>query len=687
LPDLGDKSREIAKFFQLNISEGLMKKSKAVKFGMAVYFLAAIISACSAQPASSPVAVPSKTPTMMPTATPTNTPSPTPSPTPTPLYYVRADSQSQSTDPNTFTYAGSLFEIFDPTWTFGEIIQNVYETLVFYDEEKPDVFIPFLAKSWEVSPDGTTYTFHMREGVKFHNGDSLTASDVAYSFQRGLLEGGDYEYLFSEPFFNPGTLDVAWLVDSSGKLVGDNEGMKRADPEKLKSVCEKVKSIIVADDSAGTVTMHLSQAWNAFLPAVAHPSASIMDAKWVAENGGWDGSCDTWQKFYAVWDNPFAQIENGTGPFKLTYWGLFSELVLIRNDDYWREPAKLQRVNIKYYGWDWNPILSMMKSNTADAVSANNTYQKEMEEFVGERCEYNSLANVYKPCEVVDETKSYVLFSGKPANGQEVLLFNFNNKGSYGNPAIGSARLDGKGIPSDFFSDVHIRKAFAYCLDRDTFINDAYGGKAAQSSQLLLPGMPGFNPDIPQYQFDLAACEKEFKLADVDKDGIPAGEDPDDVWEVGFQFMLPYDNTSTIKHIAKTLAKNINTVNPKFIVDPEATDLYDFVNPMFLGGGTEDIHDPYNWFQVFTTGYYSEKQSLPDDLKAQFREIFNRALAESDPLKRAEIYKEASLLYNNEAIGLPLALTTDNYFWQRWDQGMVLNPFFPTSYFYPIYKK
>jgi ABC-type transport system substrate-binding protein len=108
---------------------------------------------------------------------------------------------------------------------------------------------------------------------------------------------------------------------------------------------------------------------------------------------------------------------------------------------------------------------------------------------------------------------------------------------------------------------------------------------------------------------------------------------------------------------------------------------------MFLGGGTEDIHDPYNWFQVFTTGYYSEKQSLPDDLKAQFREIFNRALAESDPLKRAEIYKEASLLYNNEAIGLPLALTTDNYFWQRWDQGMVLNPFFPTSYFYPIYKK
>ncbi len=664
-----------------------MKKSKPVKFGILACLLVTIITACSTPPTPAPEAVaPSKTPTSLPTTTPTNTPSPTPSATPTPLYYVRADSQSQSTDPNTFVYAGALFEIFDPAWHFGGVIQNVYETLVFYDEEKPDVFVPFLADSWEVSPDGATYTFHIREGVKFHNGESLAASDVAYSFQRGLLEGGDYQYLFSEPFFNPDILDVAWLVDPSGELVGDNEKMKRADPEKLKSVCEKVKSIIVADDSAGTVTMHLSQAWSAFLPAVAHPSASIMNAKWVAENGGWDGSCDTWQKFYAVWDNPFTQIENGTGPFKLTYWGL-GELVLIRNDDYWREPAKIQRVNINIEYYDWEPVLSMMKSNTADAVSANNTYQKQMEEFVGERCEYDSLANVYKPCEVVDETKSYVLFTGRPTNGQEVLLFNFNNKGSYGNPAVGSARLDGKGIPSDFFSDVHIRKAFAYCLDRDTFINDAYGDNATPSSQLLLPGTPGFNPDVPYYQFDLAACEKEFKLADVDQDGIPAGEDPDDIWEIGFQVMLPYQDDTTMDHIAKTLAKNINSINPKFMVNPEATDIYDFVNPIFLGGGTEDIHDPYNWFQVFTTGYYSEHQSLPDDLKAQFREILNRALAESDPLKRAEIYNEASLLYYEEAIGLPLALTTDDYFWQRWSQGMVLNPFFPTSYFYPMYKK
>jgi peptide/nickel transport system substrate-binding protein len=593
-------------------------------------------------------------------------------------------------------YAGTLSEFFDPAFAYGEgIIRNVYETLIFYDAEKPDIFVPFLAESWEISPDGTTYTFHIREGVKFHNGDSLTPSDVAYSFQRILLQSGpDYAWLFTEPFLNPGILDIAWLVEPSGKLVGDSDGIKRADPEKLKSVCEKVKSIIVADDSAGTVTMHLTQAWSSFLPAIAHPSASIMDAKWVAENGGWDGSCDTWQTFYTFYTRPgraypftsVAEIENGSGPFKLTYYGLEDEIVLIRNDDYWREPAKLQRINIKYEQ-DENAILSMMDLNTADGVRMQDHYRKPMEEFVGERCEYDLAGSVYKPCEVTDESKSYVLFNGRPANFQSVIIFNFNNEGSYGNPALGTARLDGKGIPPDFFSDVHIRKAFAFCFDWDTFINDAYGGKATQSTQLLLPNMLGYNADIPHYQFDLAACEKEFKLADVDKDGIPAGEDPDDVWEIGFQFMLPYDDNTIVEPVAKILAKNVNSINPKFNVNSEATYISRFVPPIRLGNWSEDIHDPYNWFQPFTTGYSGKLQSLPDDLKAQFQEIFNRALAESDPLKRAEIYNEASLLYYNEAIGLPLALTTDDYFWHQSVQGMTLNPLFPRTYFYPIYKK
>jgi len=211
--------------------------------------------------------------------------------------------------------------------------------------------------------------------------------------------------------------------------------------------------------------------------------------------------------------------------------------------------------------------------------------------------------------------------------------------------------------------------------------------------------MLGFNLDSPHYQLDLASCEKEFKLADVDKDGIPAGEDTDDIWQVGFQFKAAYTTRDHLgfptQNVSEILAKNINSINPKFAVAPVFVPYWEYRHvsrlnkqfPITIGIWDEDVYDPYNWFQPFTTGSYGELQSLPDNLKAQFQEIFNRGLAESDPLKRSEIYNEASLLYYNEAVGLPLILTPDDYFWQRWVEGMNFNPFLTRSYFYSTYKK
>ncbi len=62
------------------------------------------------------------------------------------------------------------------------VIEHVYETLVSYDETLAP--IPALAESWEISEDGLTYTFALRQGVKFHNGRDFVAEDVVYSFNR-----------------------------------------------------------------------------------------------------------------------------------------------------------------------------------------------------------------------------------------------------------------------------------------------------------------------------------------------------------------------------------------------------------------------------------------------------------------------------------------------------------------------
>ncbi len=77
----------------------------------------------------------------------------------------------------------------------GSALVNLYDTLVF---PNPDGTIsPWLAESWETSDDGLTWTFHLRQDVQFHDGSNLTASDVAYSFNRLQTIGEGYGYMFS----------------------------------------------------------------------------------------------------------------------------------------------------------------------------------------------------------------------------------------------------------------------------------------------------------------------------------------------------------------------------------------------------------------------------------------------------------------------------------------------------------
>ena len=66
----------------------------------------------------------------------------------------------------------------------GELLANLFSSLVMFDEQLN--IVPDLAEDWEVSEDGLQYTFHLREGLTFHNGDPLVAEDVIYTYERTL---------------------------------------------------------------------------------------------------------------------------------------------------------------------------------------------------------------------------------------------------------------------------------------------------------------------------------------------------------------------------------------------------------------------------------------------------------------------------------------------------------------------
>ncbi|HRO23873.1 MAG TPA: ABC transporter substrate-binding protein, partial [Promineifilum sp.] len=103
--------------------------------------------------------------------------------------------------PDPTTYVSQTFgdmDTLDPALGYdtasNTTIMHIYESLIFYDGLDPTKFVPALAtevpsiENGGISADGKTYTFHIREGVTFHDGATLTPSDVAYSFQRGLLQ-------------------------------------------------------------------------------------------------------------------------------------------------------------------------------------------------------------------------------------------------------------------------------------------------------------------------------------------------------------------------------------------------------------------------------------------------------------------------------------------------------------------
>src|SRR2546426_8602884 len=79
----------------------------------------------------------------------------------------------------------------DPAEAFelsaGEIMGNTYDRLVRLDVNDPSKLIGDVAKSWTVSPDGKTYTFELKPGLKFASGNALTAEEVAYSLQRAVI--------------------------------------------------------------------------------------------------------------------------------------------------------------------------------------------------------------------------------------------------------------------------------------------------------------------------------------------------------------------------------------------------------------------------------------------------------------------------------------------------------------------
>jgi peptide/nickel transport system substrate-binding protein len=539
----------------------------------------------------------------------------------------------------------------DPAFPYDNssqgLILNVYETLIGFEGASLTKFAPKLSEKVPsvanglVSKDGLVYKFPIRKGVVFHDGTPLTPEDARYSILRFMLSdrAGGPSALLLEPIIGEGS-----TRDAAGAVTLDFEKASTA--------------VTVEGDH---LVIKLKRPFAPFLSVMARWSY-VMSKSWAAKNGEWDGSAETWKKF----NNPekdrsyFFEHMNGTGPFKLERWDRTAKFVLLsRHDKYWRKPAALRRVLIKSVP-EFSTRRLQLQAGDADIIET--------------------------PRPLVDQLRGLdgvKLHDGLTRLMTDPAVFFTMKINAVGNPDIGSGKLDGDGIPPDFFSDADVRRGFSYAFDYDGIVKDTFKGTAHRAYGPIPPGVLGYDAKQPRYSFDKKKAETHLRKAWGGK-----------VWENGFRFTLTFNVGSENREAAcRILKKGVESLNPKFKIDIRGVEWAAFLDkaqrrfmPIFSRGWTSDYPDAHNFVYAFysTDGRYPSSQGYHN---VEMDQLIDKAVRETEPGKRKALYSKILALGFEEAPSIVTVHPQGVYAMRAWVQGYVDNAVDLGVQYYPIVKQ
>jgi len=197
----------------------------------------------------------------------------------------------------------------DPAESFefagSDISRNVYSRLVNLDPMDLGAgYKPDLAESWEVSEDGKTITFTMREGVKFHSGNPVTAEDAAFSLQRAVILNKTPAFILTQFGFT----------------------------------AENAAETIKADGNKLMITTDKKYATSFVLNCLTATIGAVVDKATVMANEVDGDMGNTWLKTNSA----------GSGPYKLDSWKPNEAVTLSSNPDYYGGAPAMERVIVRH---------------------------------------------------------------------------------------------------------------------------------------------------------------------------------------------------------------------------------------------------------------------------------------------------------------------------------------------------
>jgi peptide/nickel transport system substrate-binding protein len=294
--------------------------------------------------------------------------------------------------------------------------------------------VPSVAERWDI-PDPQTYVFHLRPGLRFHDGCPLTSKDVK------------------------------WTLDST----------RNGTVTTIKGATYKLVDRIETPDDL-TVVMHLTEPFAPLLWNLSEGAFGI-----VPYGSGKD----------------FKNHPIGSGPFRFVRFDQDSQVVIERNDQYWGQRPRLERIRFAIVPDDTTRALELRKGS-AD-IAAANSFPTDMVRAL--------------------ERERNIVIERHPGTSLQYLAFNLRDP---------------------ILKDVRVRQALAYAIDRESMLRYLFSGFGRLSNSVLPPEHWAYDDDGPHYPHDPARAN-----ALLDAAGYPRGKD-------GVRFHLTM-KTSTVD-IARLLA-------------------------------------------------------------------------------------------------------------------------------------
>jgi peptide/nickel transport system substrate-binding protein len=474
-----------------------------------------------------------------------------------------------------------------------------------------------------------------------------------------VIENGLAGWMFYEAFFN-----ISGSRDEQGHL---------------RVTGQQLDDAVTSTDTA--VSLHLTTPYPPLLQILAQPYVSILCKKWCIEMGDWPGTWNNWTS-YNFPDTTAIETQNtlppgphtnamcGTGPFMLDYYDNETSLQwqLVKFDNYWGGwPANgaggfLERITGKII-YDWETRKNSFLDGQLDSLQVPRTG---VDELLGQP----GVQSIY-PLEQLE---------------CDALLFTFNISTS--SPFMGvpgglpMGTLSESGIPPDFFTDVNVRKGFAYAFNYSKLIAEAIRGEASQPATPILPELSYFNPAQEKYSTDLTKAALCFNAS-------WGGH----LWTLGFNFTIAYNPQNAIRQKACEIIKaNVESLNPKFHVQilPVPWNNYlqfasNHSSPIFWMGWLADYADPHDFAYAFmySKGDFAQWQLYSN---STIDALVEQGIGTLNDTARRQAYYDLQNAYHQDCPSVPLYQPVGRRFQRDWVQGWYYNPLLSDNYFYSEWK-